>query len=281
MVRAGMDVARLNFSHGTHDEHRRRFELVHAAAKKVGRTVAVLQDIQGPKIRLGRFEGGVAEVKTGTRVTVTTRRVLGTSSVLPTPIASLPRDVKKGDPILLDDGRVRLEVLRVHGRDVECQVLVGGTLKDHKGINLPGAPVSVPALTAKDRADLEFGQRLGVDYVALSFVRSAADVLEARKLVRRRGTPLIAKIEKPQAVDALDAIADVADGVMVARGDLGVEMPLEKLPGLQKAMVKKVNLKGGLVIVATERLESMVSNARPTRAEVSDVANATSTGPTR
>lgn len=274
MVRAGMDVARLNFSHGTPDDHRRRFELVRAAAKKLGRTVAILQDVQGPKIRLGRFEGGVADVKTGARVTVTTRSVLGTASVLPTPILSLPRDVKKGDPILLDDGRVRLEVRRVHGRDVECQVLVGGTLKDHKGLNLPGAHVSVPTLTAKDRADLRFGQQLGVDYVALSFVRSAADVLEARKLVRRRGTPLIAKIEKPQAVEALDAIADVADGVMVARGDLGVEMPLEKLPVLQKQMVKKVNLKGGIVIVATEMLESMVNNARPTRAEVTDVANA-------
>lgn len=274
MVRAGMDVARLNFSHGTHEDHARRVELVRAAAKKVGRTVAILQDVQGPKIRLGRFEGGVVEVKGGQRLTVTTRKVLGSADVLPTPITSLPRDVKAGDPILLDDGRVRLEVLKVKGPDVTCRVVVGGTLKDHKGLNLPGALVSVPTLTAKDRADLAFGQKLGVDYVALSFVRSPADVLEARKLVRRRGTPLIAKIEKPQAVEALDDIAAVSDGVMVARGDLGVEMPLEKLPGIQKAMVRKVNLKGGLVIVATEMLESMVSNARPTRAEVTDVANA-------
>jgi len=274
MIRGGLDVARLNFSHGTHDEHRKRVEALRAAARKVGRPVAVLQDVQGPKIRLGRFEGGLVEVKAGADVTVTTRKLLGTATLLPTPITSLPRDVKKGDPILLDDGRVRLEVRRVRGPDVECRVLVGGPLKDHKGLNLPGALVSVPTLTAKDRADLAFGQELGVDYVALSFVRTPEDVLRARKLVRRRGTPLIAKIEKPQAVDALDAIADVADGIMVARGDLGVEMPLERLPALQKSMVKKVNLKGGIVIVATEMLESMVTNARPTRAEVTDVANA-------
>jgi pyruvate kinase len=264
----------LNFSHGTHEEHRKRVDVLRAAARKVGRAIAILQDVQGPKIRLGRFEGGVAEVKAGSNVTVTTRKVLGTSTLLPTPILSLPRDVQKGDPILLDDGRVRLEVRRVHGRDVECRVIVGGVLKDHKGLNLPGALVSVPTLTAKDKVDLAFGQELGVDYVALSFVRTPDDILRARKYVQRRGTPLIAKIEKPQAVDALDAIADVADGVMVARGDLGVEMPLEKLPALQKMMVKKVNLKGGIVIVATEMLESMVTNARPTRAEVTDVANA-------
>ncbi|MCC6332381.1 MAG: pyruvate kinase [Myxococcales bacterium] len=274
MVRAGMDVARLNFSHGTHDEHRRRVETLRAAAKKAGRTVAILQDVQGPKIRLGRFEGGLAEVKSGATVTVTTRKVLGTSTVLPTPITTLPKDVKKGDPILLDDGRVRLEVRQVKGQDVTCRVLVGGALKDHKGLNLPGALVSVPTLTPKDRVDLKFGQELGVDYVALSFVRTPEDVLRAKKLLRARGTPVIAKIEKPQAVEALDSIAAVADGVMVARGDLGVEMPLEKLPALQKAMVKKVNLMGGVVIVATEMLESMVQNVRPTRAEVSDVANA-------
>ncbi|MEW5739009.1 MAG: pyruvate kinase [Myxococcota bacterium] len=274
MVRAGLDVARLNFSHGTHDEHRKRVDVLRAAAQRAGRTVAILQDVQGPKIRLGRFEGGLAEVKAGTQVTVTTRKVLGTATLLPTPITTLPHDVKKGDPILLDDGRVRLEVRKVKGQDVTCQVLVGGTLKDHKGLNLPGALVSVPTLTPKDKQDIAFGQELGVDFLALSFVRTPDDVLRAKKLVRNRGTPVIAKIEKPQAVDALDAISEVADGVMVARGDLGVEMPLEKLPAIQKAMVRKVNLKGGIVIVATEMLESMVQNVRPTRAEVSDVANA-------
>jgi pyruvate kinase len=274
MVRAGMDVARLNFSHGTYDEHRNRVEVLRAAAKRVGREVAILQDVQGPKIRLGRFEGGSATVVDGARVTVTTRAVLGTASVLPTPIKSLPKDVKKGDFILLDDGRVRLEVLRVEDPDVKCRVIVGGLLKDHKGLNLPGAIVSVPTITKKDRADLKFGQELGVDYVALSFVRSARDIHEARKLLHPSRTPLIAKIEKPQAVERLDEITDAADGVMVARGDLGVEMPLEKLPGIQKDMVRRVNARGGIVIVATEMLESMIEKPRPTRAEVTDVANA-------
>jgi pyruvate kinase len=274
MVRAGMDVARFNFSHGTHAEHLARAETLRAAAKRAGREVAILQDIQGPKIRLGSFEGGSATVKQDQLVTVTTRDVLGSATVLPTPITSLPRDVAKGDPILLDDGRVRLEVLKVSGTEVRCRVMVGGLLKDHKGLNLPGALVSVPTITRKDRKDLAFGQELGVDYVALSFVRSPADVRLARKLLGTRRTPLIAKIEKPQAVERLDAIADAADGVMVARGDLGVEMALERLPGIQKDIVRRVNARGGIVIVATEMLESMIENPRPTRAEVSDVANA-------
>jgi pyruvate kinase len=273
MVRAGMDVARLNFSHGTYEDHRGRVDVLRAAAKRAGREIAILQDVQGPKIRLGRFEGGSATVKDGQRVTVTTRAVLGTSDVLPTPIKSLPKDVKKGDPILLDDGKVRLEVLEVRDPDVKCRVIVGGLLKDHKGLNLPGAVVSVPTITKKDREDLKFGQLLGVDYVALSFVRSAKDIHEARKLIGKR-TPVIAKIEKPQAVARLDEIADAADGIMVARGDLGVEMPLEKLPGIQKDMVRRVNARGGIVIVATEMLESMIEKPRPTRAEVTDVANA-------
>jgi pyruvate kinase len=274
LVRAGMDVARLNFSHGTHEEHRRRVELIREAAKRVGRPVAILQDIQGPKIRLGKFEGGQLTVKEGQLVTVTTRAVMGQGSIIPTPIKSLVKDVAKGDDILLDDGRVRLRVLKVAGQDVTCRVEVGGLLKDKKGLNLPGSPMSVPTITRKDAADLAFGQEVGVDYVALSFVRTAKDILKARELVAQNKTPLIAKIEKPQAVENLASIAAVADGIMVARGDLGVEMPLEQLPAIQKHMVKEVNRTGGLVIVATEMLESMVGNVRPTRAEVSDVANA-------
>jgi pyruvate kinase len=274
LIRAGMNVARLNFSHGTHDQHRRRVNLIRRAAKKLGVPVAILQDIQGPKIRLGKFEGGCLEVKTGQRVVVTTRALVGHGNLIPTPIKSLPRDVEVGHPILLDDGRVRLKVETVRGQDVTCYVELGGLLKDHKGLNLPGAHVSVPTVTKKDEEDLAFGQEVGVDYVALSFVRTAEDVRRARKLVAQRDTPLIAKIEKPQAVDNLEAIAREADGIMVARGDLGVEMPLEKLPAIQKHMVRTVNRMGGLVIVATEMLESMVNNARPTRAEVSDVANA-------
>jgi len=274
LIRAGMNVARLNFSHGTHDQHRHRVNLIRRIAKKLGVPVAILQDIQGPKIRLGKFEGGCLEVKTGQRVVVTTRAVMGQGDIIPTPIKSLPKDVEKGHPILLDDGRVRLRVEKVRGQDVTCLVELGGMLKDNKGLNLPGALVSVPTVTKKDEEDLAFGQEVGVDYVALSFVRSAQDIRNARKLVAQRDTPLIAKIEKPQAVDDLEAIAREADGIMVARGDLGVEMPLEKLPAIQKHMVRTVNAMGGLVIVATEMLESMVNNARPTRAEVSDVANA-------
>jgi len=274
LIRAGMDVARLNFSHGTHADHRRRANLVRRLSRKLGRPVALLQDIQGPKIRLGRFEGGQLTVAPEAVVTVTTRDVLGQGTVIPTPVISLPRDVKPGDPILLDDGKIRLQVLRVKGQDVTCRVLVGGLLKDHKGLNLPGANVSVPTITPKDAEDLAFGQELGVDFVALSFVRTAEDVRKARKHVAKHQTPLIAKIEKPQAVAALEEIIQVSDGIMVARGDLGVEMPLEQLPMIQKSAVLKVNRSGGLVIVATEMLESMINNPRPTRAEVSDVANA-------
>ncbi|WP_426746212.1 pyruvate kinase [Myxococcus faecalis] len=274
LIRAGMNVARLNFSHGTHDEHRHRVSLIRKAAQRLKLPVAILQDIQGPKIRLGKFEGGQLVVKPGQRVTVTTRAVVGQGSIIPTPIKSLVKDVAARDAILLDDGRVRLRVRKVSGQDVLCEVEVGGLLKDHKGLNLPGSPMSVPTITAKDEADLAFGQDVGVDYVALSFVRTAEDIHKARKHVAKNKTPLIAKIEKPQAVEQLEAIARAADGIMVARGDLGVEMPLEQLPAIQKHMVKVVNQMGGLVIVATEMLESMVGNPRPTRAEVSDVANA-------
>ncbi|GEN10549.1 pyruvate kinase [Myxococcus fulvus] len=274
LIRAGMNVARLNFSHGTHDEHRHRVSLIRKAAQRLKLPVAILQDIQGPKIRLGKFEGGQLVVKPGQRVTVTTRAVVGQGSIIPTPIKSLVKDVAAKDAILLDDGRVRLRVRKVSGQDVLCEVEVGGLLKDHKGLNLPGSPMSVPTITAKDEADLAFGQDVGVDYVALSFVRTAEDIHRARKHVAKNKTPLIAKIEKPQAVEQLEAIARAADGIMVARGDLGVEMPLEQLPAIQKHMVKVVNQMGGLVIVATEMLESMVVNPRPTRAEVSDVANA-------
>jgi pyruvate kinase len=274
LIRAGMNVARLNFSHGTHEDHRRRVNTIRKVSRKLGIPVAILQDVQGPKIRLGKFEGGHLVVTEGQTITVTTRAVLGQGTVIPTPVRSLPKDVERGHAILLDDGRVRLRVLRVEGRDVITKVEVGGVLKDHKGLNLPGAAISVPTITEKDAVDLAFGQELGVDYVALSFVRSADDIKKAREHVAKRNTPLIAKIEKPQAVENLEAIAAVADGVMIARGDLGVEMPLEQLPGIQKRAVAEVNRMGGLVIVATEMLESMVGNPRPTRAEVSDVANA-------
>jgi pyruvate kinase len=274
LIRAGMDVARLNFSHGTHEEHGRRIELIRRLAKKLSRSVAILQDVQGPKWRLGSFQGGRLTVRAGQRVTLTTRQVVGRDSVIPVPIRSLPREVKPGDPILLDDGRVQLEVIRSSGPDILSQVRVGGVLSDHKGINLPNSHLSLNCITEKDEKDIRFGQKMGVDYLALSFVRTAKDVERARPLVQRLGTPLIAKIEKPQAVANFTEIADAADGVMIARGDLGVEMPLEKLPGIQKNAITTANRLGRIIIVATEMLESMTHSVRPTRAEVSDVANA-------
>jgi len=274
LIRAGMDVARLNFSHGTRREHQQRLELVRSLARKLDRPVAVLQDIQGPKLRVGKFIGGQLALRNGDRVVLTTRNVLGSGRTVPTPNAWLPQDVKPGEPILIDDGKIRLRVARVRGRDVLCTVETGGIVKDNKGINLPQSRLSIPTLTRKDEADLAFGQRIGVDFVALSFVRSADDVQRARRLVSRLKTPLIAKIEKPQAVMHLREIAAAADGVMIARGDLGVEMPLERLPLIQKQSISLVNRMGGIAIVATEMLESMINNSRPTRAEVSDVANA-------
>lgn len=274
LIHAGMDVARLNFSHGKTDEHQLRIERIRRIARALGRPVAILQDVQGPKIRVGTFEGGKLLVREADQVTLTTRDVIGRGTVIPVTAKTLPRDVRRGETVLFDDGRIRMEVERVKKFEVICRVRVGGILSDHKGINLPDSELSIRALTEKDEKDLKFGQKVGIDFVALSFVRTAQDVVDARTHVRRLGTPLIAKIEKPQAVDNLIPIAEAADGIMLARGDLGVEMPLEQLPGIQKNAIETVNRIGRLVIVATEMLESMVSSSRPTRAEVSDVANA-------
>ncbi len=269
-----MRVARLNFSHGTHADHSARAALVRAASKRTRTPIAILQDVQGPKVRLGHFAGGETFVKAGEHVTLTTRNVQGNALLLPTPVRALARDLKAGHQVLLDDGKVKLRVIRVDGQDIRCVVEIGGRLADHKGINVPSVALSVPTLTPKDVADIAFGQRLGVDFVALSFVRSARDVSLARKLVSKLQTPLIAKIEKPQAVASLPAIVSAADGIMVARGDLGVEVPLSTVPFLQKSMILTANAQGGLVIVATEMLESMIEKPRATRAEISDIANA-------
>jgi pyruvate kinase len=274
LVEAGMDVARLNFSHGTHQDHLRRLNLVRSAAERAGRAVAVLQDLQGPKIRVGHIRGGKMQLKEGQPITITTRDVTGHGNVVPTTYAGLPADVRKGEAVLLDDGRLRLEVTSVSRHDVKCRVIVGGPLSDNKGINLPESDVSAPALTEKDVEDVLFGREIGVDFIALSFVRSADDVHALRKVLGGASIPLIAKIEKPQAVDRITEIAAAADGVMVARGDLGVELPLERVPLLQKTTVERTTHEGKLCIVATEMLESMVHALRPTRAEVSDVANA-------
>ena len=277
LVYAGMDVARLNMSHGTHEDHAEVYRLVREAADASGRGVGILADLQGPKIRLERFSGGPVQLTRGMVWTITTRDVDGDDEVSGTTYKGLAGDVKVGDPILIDDGKVRLRVTEVKdGTDVVCEVLVGGKVSDHKGINLPGVAVSVPALSEKDIDDLRFALRLTVDFVALSFVRSASDVEDVRRVMREENVvlPVIAKIEKPQAIENLDEVIAAFDGFMVARGDLGVECPPEEVPFLQKTIIDKARLNAKPVIVATQMLESMTTSPSPTRAEVSDVANA-------
>jgi pyruvate kinase len=277
LVEAGMDVARLNMSHGTQADKTEVYRLVREAADATGHGVGILADLQGPKIRLETFSGGPVRLPPGATWTITTREVDGNAELCGTTYKGLAGDVKVGDPILIDDGKVRLRVTEVRdGTDVVCEVEVGGKVSDHKGINLPGVAVSVPALSEKDVEDLRFALRLTVDFIALSFVRSAADVEDVRRIMREEGVtrPVIAKIEKPQAIDNLDEVIAAFDGFMVARGDLGVEMPAEEVPFLQKTIIDKARLNAKPVIVATQMLESMISSPTPTRAEVSDVANA-------
>ena len=273
LVDAGMDVARLNLSHGTHDDHLKAIGTVRRAAESAGRPVALLLDLQGPKIRVGKIEGGKTRLEAGAEVTITAdQSVVGNAQRFSCSYEGLADDVSIGDPILINDGAIRLEVIGIAGKDVRARVAVGGTLSDHKGINLPGTPVSIPAMTPKDIEDLKFGLEHEVDYVAMSFVRSADDI----RLIKRYAptTPIIAKLEKPQAVDRIDEIAQLAEGVMIARGDLGVEMPLERVPLIQKTAIERTNYYGKIAIVATQMLESMIVSPQPTRAEVSDVANA-------
>jgi pyruvate kinase len=272
MLQAGLDVVRLNFSHGEPQDHRRMFELVHKVSRDQNKPVAVMADLCGPKIRVGRLQGGAAAVLTGASFTFTTDELVGDNTRVSTSYAALPGDVRPGERILVDDGLLEFEVLEVAGREVRCVTKVGGLLKDHKGMNLPGAKLSTPALTPKDREDLAFARELGVDYFALSFVRRPADVAEAKALAG--DIPVIAKIEKPEAVNELAGIIQVADGLMVARGDLGVEAGPEKVPLIQKRMIREAAVRGLPVITATQMLDSMIANPRPTRAEVSDVANA-------
>ncbi|HYL42128.1 MAG TPA: pyruvate kinase [Ktedonobacteraceae bacterium] len=287
LIRAGMNVARLNFSHGTQDDHAIVIERIRTISARLDCSVAILQDLQGPKIRTGRLQDGrPVMLADGAPLTITTRPIIGNSQTIATTYQALPEDVKVGDRILLDDGLLELRVQGKDATDVHCEVIHGGQLKEHKGINLPGVAVSAPALTEKDRDDLKFGIMHNVDYVALSFVRKPQDVLEAKQLIKqlqaehagsRRipgNVPLIAKLEKPEAVARLDEILEVVDGIMVARGDLGVEMAPEKVPLIQKRIIAKCNDLGLPVITATQMLESMITNPRPTRAEASDVANA-------
>jgi pyruvate kinase len=279
LIRAGVNVFRLNLSHGDHADHRTNFERIRRAAGV--RPIAVLADLCGPKIRVGRFPGGQVELVPGEVVTVTTRPdAVGGPGLIPSQYEALARDVRPGDRILLDDGLLELRVESTDGVDVRCRVVTGGVLRDRKGMNLPGVPVSAPALTDKDRDDARFALELGVDFLALSFVRRPNDVTALKALVHSLGqaTPVIAKIEKPEALDALDEILEASDGIMVARGDLGVELPPESVPIVQRELVVRARHKARPVIVATQMLESMMHNPRPTRAEVSDVSHAVFSG---
>ncbi len=276
LVEAGMDVARLNFSHGSHEDHQKMYELVREAANECGRAVAVLADLQGPKIRLGRFADGPHEWRTGDVVTITSDDVLGTADRVSCTYKKLPHEVRVGDRLLIDDGRVAIEVLAVEGNDIRSLVVEGGPVSNNKGVSLPNVAVSVPALSDKDEEDLRFALGLGVDLVALSFVRSPDDIKLVHHIMAEEGRtlPVIAKVEKPEAVDHLEAIVLAFDGVMVARGDLGVELPLDQVPLVQKKAVQLCRENAKPVIVATQMLDSMIENSRPTRAEASDVANA-------
>ena len=281
LLRLGMDVARLNFSHGSHEEHAHNIARLRRAAEREGRTICILQDLQGPKIRTGALERHEPVLlKNGSVVTITPRDIPGTATRISTTFPDLSRELTPGARILLSDGLIELRVRGIRGKDILCDVLNGGLLGEHKGINLPGVALSIPALTEKDRKDLEFGLHHGVDAVALSFVRRAADVRMVKQIIAAHvsqiGTdvPVIAKLEKPQAIDNLEEILEAADGVMVARGDLGVEMAPEKVPVIQKHVIRRAGAWRKPVITATQMLESMIENPRPTRAEASDVANA-------
>lgn len=276
LIDAGMDVARLNFSHGSHADHEKVYVMVREAAQASGRAVGVLADLQGPKIRLGRFAETQVEWRTGETVVITSEKIVGTKDRVCCTYERLPAEVKVGDRLLIDDGKVAVEVVGVVGSEIRCLVIEGGPVSNNKGVSLPNVAVSVPALSEKDTADLRFAIRLGVDLVALSFVRSPDDIKLVHAImdeleVRR---PVLAKVEKPEAVSQLDAIVEAFDGVMVARGDLGVELPLDQVPLVQKRAVQLCRELAKPVIVATQMLDSMIENSRPTRAEASDVANA-------
>jgi pyruvate kinase len=277
LLAAGMDVARLNFSHGTHEEHAARITLLRKAAHETARPLGILQDLQGPKIRTGALVGKQpVQLHAGDRFDITTQPIVGTATRVSTTYTALPHDVRAGDRILLSDGLIELRVIDSTDDEVHTVVVFGGELREHQGINLPGVNVSAPALTEKDIADLEFGLAQGVDYVAISFVRRAADIHDIKGRIKAAGknTPVVAKIEKPEALDDLAAILEATDAIMVARGDLGVEMPAEQVPVVQKQLIEAANSAGVPVITATQMLDSMIRNPRPTRAEASDVANA-------
>ena len=276
LIKAGVNVFRLNMSHGEHAQHEKVFERIRRCAKKADAHVAILMDLCGPKIRVGKFENGSIQLKKNAELTISCRAGIGHDGFIVSQYRQLYKDVKKGDRILLDDGNLECRVERVKDRDVLCKVIYGGELKDNKGLNLPDSEVSAPSLTAKDKKDVELAMQLGADYVALSFVRSARDIISLKNYMRRKGQelPIIAKIEKPDAICNIEEIISNAYGIMIARGDLGIELPAEQVPLIQKELINKARSYHRPVIVATQMMESMISHARPTRAEVGDVANA-------
>ncbi|WP_421877785.1 pyruvate kinase [Marinoscillum sp.] len=276
LIKAGANVFRLNFSHGTHDDHKKTIDMVRELNEELGSSVALLQDLQGPKIRVGKVENDGVSIAPGQQLIITTEDILGTSEKVSTVYEGIVNDVKPGDTILMDDGNIELKTIKVEGNEVYTEVIHGELLKSRKGINLPDSNVSAPSMTEKDIEDLEFAFQFDLEWVALSFVRKASDIHEIKKRIEKAGvhTKVIAKVEKPEAIANLDEIIEATDGVMVARGDLGVEVPSEKVPLLQKRMVKKCNRLGKPVIIATQMMESMIENPRPTRAETNDVANA-------
>lgn len=276
LIKAGMDIARLNFSHGSADDHRKVINNVRTASLKAGKDVGILLDLQGPKIRIGRIEDKIIRLEEGHTIIITTRDVPGNDKEVSTNYEGLTRDITEGAHILLDDGLLELEVLNIADSDIQCKVIRGGDLSEKKGINVPGTRLSLKSLTEKDREDLATGIKEQVDFIAISFIRDASDVQSVKDILKQEGIfiPVIAKIEMPEAIDNLEEILKVADGIMVARGDLGVEISPEKVPIFQKLIIRRCNEEAIPVITATQMLESMIHNPRPTRAEVSDVANA-------
>lgn len=280
LIMSGMNVMRLNFSHGDYEEHQKRVDNLKKVTEKTGKRVAVMQDLGGPKIRIGEFEDGSITLKPGQEFTLTTENIMGNSSRVFVNYPLLPKEIKVGGTIMLHDGTKKLEVIDIKGKEVVCKVIVGGDIKSRRGVNLPGANLSISSITDKDRKDLEFGIKNNVDYIALSFVRRSDDIVELRKILDKAGSKakIIAKIETPEALENIDSILELADSLMVARGDLAIEIPAEDVPLVQKMLISKAHAYGKPIIVATQMLESMIKNPVPTRAEVSDVANAVMDG---
>jgi pyruvate kinase len=276
LIEAGMDVARLNFSHGTHEDHLRKMENIRQIADRLKRPVAILQDLAGPKIRVGKVKDGGAELRRGEEFILTTRKITGDEKKVFVSYPPLPQEVKPGDTILLADGTIELQVLKSKAEDIFCRVVVGGTLTSQKGVNFPTGTILASPFTDKDREDLRFGLQNGVDLIGLSYIRKAADIERVKNILKKESSdiPVIAKIERKEALENIDEILSVSDGIMVARGDLGVETPLERIPNVQKRLIRKANDQGKPAITATQMLRSMVDHTRPTRAEVTDVVNA-------